>query len=373
MMGYKLFFWQNIVSHLQLPYIREIAKQNIDYEIFLIVPEVLGKERKNLGWNEEVETELKNLSIVVEEDLANLSSYFKSDKNHHHFFSGIRATPLVLSALKESLKHDVKRHLIVEGPFYYSHSKSLHLLKTFFFERQYFKHIDKVFAIGHHATDWYRLWGFRDHQIIPFSYCVDLGCNVIDSFKNEHERLKCIYIGSLSHRKGVDLLLQSMSKLDLRSIDLTIVGDGGQKENLLNIVDEHKIENVTFTGAMNHNEVGHMLVKHDCLILPSRHDGWGAVTNEALMCGLHVICSENCGAKVLIQEGKNGFVFSHREKNDLVNALKKASESKVHIRNSKPIVRRWSSCINGQSLSRYFMENLTGNINTEPPWRLPCE
>lgn len=49
------------------------------------------------------------------------------------------------------------------------------------------------------------------------------------------------------------------------------------------------------------NEIPHIMENHDILILPSLHDGWGAVVNEAITMGLYIITSDKCGAKALIK------------------------------------------------------------------------
>ena len=51
------------------------------------------------------------------------------------------------------------------------------------------------------------------------------------------------------------------------------------------------------------------IARHDLFLLPSRFDGWGAVVNEALMCGVPVVCSDNCGAAELLGESWRGEVF----------------------------------------------------------------
>lgn len=46
----------------------------------------------------------------------------------------------------------------------------------------------------------------------------------------------------------------------------------------------------------------------DVFVFPSLADGMGLVALEAMASGLPVICTENCGCKDMIDEGKNGYV-----------------------------------------------------------------
>ena len=57
------------------------------------------------------------------------------------------------------------------------------------------------------------------------------------------------------------------------------------------------------------NDIPHLMSSADCLILPSRHDGWGAVVSEALMVGTPVICSDACGSAGVVHASGVGGVF----------------------------------------------------------------
>ena len=45
------------------------------------------------------------------------------------------------------------------------------------------------------------------------------------------------------------------------------------------------------------------------LVLPSLHDGWGAVVSEALIAGTPVICSDACGSAGVVEASGVGCVF----------------------------------------------------------------
>ena len=57
-------------------------------------------------------------------------------------------------------------------------------------------------------------------------------------------------------------------------------------------------------------KIPEVICESDCLVLPSRYDGWGAVISEALMVGTPVICSDNCGAANVVTASNVGSVFS---------------------------------------------------------------
>lgn len=60
---------------------------------------------------------------------------------------------------------------------------------------------------------------------------------------------------------------------------------------------------------MPNAQLNALLCAHDVLILPSIAEPWGLVVEEALAVGLVVLVSQACGARVLVENGVNGFVF----------------------------------------------------------------
>ncbi len=64
------------------------------------------------------------------------------------------------------------------------------------------------------------------------------------------------------------------------------------------------------------------MAQYDLLILPSRHDGWGVVVNEALLQGVPVIASDRVGAKCLIESSGAGLIFKSENTEELTLKLK---------------------------------------------------
>lgn len=120
---------------------------------------------------------------------------------------------------------------------------------------------------------------------------------------------KILCVGSLIERKGVDLLLKALAEVK-SEFELYLAGGGDEKENLIRLAKELKIENqVHFLGQLSREE----LLKHygdsDLFVLPTREDCFALVILEAMCSKLPIVCSRYAdGAYDLIEEGKNGFV-----------------------------------------------------------------
>ncbi|MBF0444005.1 MAG: glycosyltransferase family 4 protein [Magnetococcales bacterium] len=53
-----------------------------------------------------------------------------------------------------------------------------------------------------------------------------------------------------------------------------------------------------------------IMASADVFVLPSSYEPWGTVVNEAMMCGLPVVASDQVGAaREMIEHGKNGFIY----------------------------------------------------------------
>ena len=64
-----------------------------------------------------------------------------------------------------------------------------------------------------------------------------------------------------------------------------------------------------FLGVKTNREVQERMRTGDLLVLPSLYDGWGTVVNEALQNGMRVLCSDACGASVLLDGCVRGASF----------------------------------------------------------------
>jgi glycosyltransferase involved in cell wall biosynthesis len=118
--------------------------------------------------------------------------------------------------------------------------------------------------------------------------------------------------------------------------------------------------------------IGNLLEHADVLLLPSRYDGWGAVVNEALMCGVPVVCSDNCGAADLLREPWRGSTFKMGSVESLQIVLRGWIERGRRNEESTARIRDWSSALEGPQEARYLVEIVKylqeGGQRPSPPW-----
>jgi glycosyltransferase involved in cell wall biosynthesis len=122
-----------------------------------------------------------------------------------------------------------------------------------------------------------------------------------------------LFVGRLSHEKGFPVLVEVAARLQKKgkNVGMMVVGDGDKRDEYLKASTELQDGSALFVGFVQQPQLPLYYAQADALVLPSRSEPWGLVLNEAMACGLPVLCSRNVGASYdLITDGENGFVCS---------------------------------------------------------------
>jgi glycosyltransferase involved in cell wall biosynthesis len=108
-----------------------------------------------------------------------------------------------------------------------------------------------------------------------------------------------LYLGRISKKKGIDLLIQALCDSRLTETHLAVVGPDdcdGHLENLKKMVDTSSLKtSVFFTGPLYGREKVEALSDSDVVVLPSANENFGNVVAEALACGTPVVLTDRCG------------------------------------------------------------------------------
>lgn len=123
-----------------------------------------------------------------------------------------------------------------------------------------------------------------------------------------------LYVGRLSSEKRVDIILGGIAATNQNNPDmpwkLRIIGDGDERQSLLNITHELDIgDYVTFVGWQKNpwEHCGDITA----LVLSSDYEGSPLVAVEALANGIPVMSTPVDGITELIKPGINGWLFPH--------------------------------------------------------------
>jgi glycosyltransferase involved in cell wall biosynthesis len=115
------------------------------------------------------------------------------------------------------------------------------------------------------------------------------------------------------------------------------------------------------------------MAQADCLVLPSVHDGWGAVISEALMVGTPVICSDACGAAGVVKASGSGGVFRRDRFDELQFELNKQLQSGSIDIDNRIRIASWARALDANAGARYLINifdySINGGIRPSPPWQ----
>ena len=232
-----------------------------------------------------------------------------------------------------------------------------------------FKAVDVFLTIGSRNAEFYRAYGVTDERMVLMPYCVDneffFAARKADPAIGERTRERLgigpsdpviLFVGKLIERKRpADLLCAYESLLGAHPrATLVFVGDGAQRDDLAADARRRNLNRVHFVGFKNRTEISAYYACADLLVLPSIHDPWGLVVNEAMCFSLPVVASSLVGAiGDLIREGENGLSFPAGNVDKLVGCLRKLLDDpglrgRMGAR-SEHMIREWgyAECIAG--------------------------
>lgn len=108
--------------------------------------------------------------------------------------------------------------------------------------------------------------------------------------------MRCLYVGQISHRKGVGYLCEAARRLPTIGFDL--IGPMVSPEIL-----HGAPSNVRWLGVSSHGHLAGSFVAYQVFVLPSLEDSFGLVAAEAAACGLPVVVSQAAGASEVLAAG----------------------------------------------------------------------
>ena len=120
-----------------------------------------------------------------------------------------------------------------------------------------------------------------------------------------------LFVARLIGAKDPACLLEAQAILEARGVApwLVLVGDGPEAKTLRDFALARSLSRVVFAGSRQPRDLPPIYAAADLFVLPSRHEPWGVVVNEAMAAGLPVVLSDRVGAAAdLLVDGENGLL-----------------------------------------------------------------
>ena len=138
-----------------------------------------------------------------------------------------------------------------------------------------------------------------------------------------------LFASKLQARKRCADLIQAYEKLSPGAGQdpfpaLVIVGDGEERAALEAQAAATRFNSIRFYGFANQSELPRFFDLATVFVLPSRHEPWGLIVNEAMNAGRAVIVSDEVGSHFdLVTDGVEGCVFPAGDVEALAEALRR--------------------------------------------------
>ena len=115
-------------------------------------------------------------------------------------------------------------------------------------------------------------------------------------------------VGAISARKGYDVLVAALARLQGEAWRLVIAGATDRAPEvhaaLREAIRHHGLEaRVTLTGAISDAEIEALYAQADLFVMPSRYEGYGMVLAEAMARGLPIITTTGGAAAETVPDG----------------------------------------------------------------------
>lgn len=222
------------------------------------------------------------------------------------------------------------------------HSKKY--IKHNFFKDSLIK-IDKIGFRNNGLLQCFQKSHFSDDK--RFFFCPSGIPEIFNSFEysnklyDKHLKLEVsiIFVGLLIRRKNPIQLVEVTKLLSTKvSVNLTIIGEGNEKEKIIKCARRHGIlELVQLTGKLKRFEVRDYLLQSQIFVMVSENETFGLVYLEAMACGCIVIATQGGGVDGIITHGVNGFLCKFGDLNGLNDLI--ISINSLSVTDKKRIIQ----------------------------------
>lgn len=350
---HEIWFWQRIVS----PHMAGLAASmaRLGCRVIYVAEHSMSLDRVALGWQV---PDLGGAQLRFVPDAAAVAALVDTaESSSVHICQGIRANGGVGIAQRLLAQRGLRQWVVMEtvddagfvGQIKRRVYSMLLRLRRCWYEG--------VLATGYTTAEWVVARGMPQERVFSFAYFLP---DPAQSGTEDATQglFRFIFVGQLIERKRVAMLLTALSRLELHSFQLDIIGVGPLEVELRQMADDLLPGCVRWLGRLPSTEVPSVIEQADCLVLPSRHDGWGAVVSEALMVGTPAICSNACGSADVVRASEMGGVFPNGDVTALSSLLLKALDSGRVDRDTRQRLAHWGRCLGAEAGAKYLLDIL---------------
>lgn len=371
----RVVFWQNMPSHHQAPGLREFAKVWPD-EVLGIWCSDIEIGRKQLGWEKPDLGLLREIVLPAKgkggcRTAHELIEHFQHDI---HIFSGFHAYAPIIEAYRHAVRIGMsKLGLMAEPGIQMGWKGLLRPLRAKWIARAYIPSIEVFLVMGQQGVRFYRRAGFDSSVLFPYMYQCDICPKIEDAAV--HTPVRFVYVGKFIRRKGVDVMIRALMKCREYSWQLQVIGDGEGRSEIQRLAKAGGLaDRIEWVGVQPSSRILSLLNNNDICLVPSRFEGWGVLSNEAIQSGLAVICSDKTTSCELVQTSAAGRIFNTGNPESLSKCIRELLTAPELIVRMKMNAVAYRHRIAPSAVGQYLKEVLAyaflgeGARRPSPPW-----
>lgn len=350
----KIVFLSNYFNHHQSPFCH--AMYNRLGESFCFVQtEEMEEERIQMGWGLDKEppfvkkiyadqfTEKECKKCIEEADVVILGT-----APEYLVRNRLRSGKLVVRYGERQLKKGLE---LWKYPYRY--------LKWHRLNPRYAK-LTLLCASAYAASD-YAKFGLFINQCYKWGYFPEMRKFAdIDRLLKSKRPASILWVARLIEWKHPELAIYIAKRLkdDGYVFEMSLIGNGVLETQLRDLINEYEVADcVKMLGAMKPEQVReHMEQSRIFLFTSDRHEGWGAVLNEAMNSACAVVANRAIGAApFLITNNENGLMYADKDIEDLYvkvkNLLENSEKAEQLGKNAyETIIREWNADVAAERL-----------------------
>jgi glycosyltransferase involved in cell wall biosynthesis len=135
------------------------------------------------------------------------------------------------------------------------------------------------------------------------------------------DKMRFLFVGSFSQRKGISYLLQAFKELENEgeNISLTMAGRGIMDYDL---VKSYELKCLETHVNLPLEKLVELMQESDVFVFPSICEGFGLVLIQAMATGMPLITTYNTSGPDFIEEGKDGFLIEAQDVEAIKNKVR---------------------------------------------------
>ena len=268
-------------------------------------------------------------------------------------------------------KKYANKMIIYHGPYYSIFNKRYNAMSKVFdalFLKRYIKLGTYFITKSNLATDYLKDKGIKNVTTIGVGIDIEA---LSTSEKEKHSfvkqlsevnSFKLLYIGRIEPRRNpyflIDLLYEILARRE--NVSLVIVGTGDEKyvKSVFNYAREKSVfDKIIYKEKLEQKYMEQLYLSSDIFLLPTIYDIFGMVLLEAMYFKKCVLTTVNGGSNMLINNGKNGFVFEKFDSANWANTIEYLMDNKeAKIAVEEMVYKKITTKFTWEILSSQFLK-----------------